>query len=442
MQTQLEFAIHPAYSDTLKKAFDMKAKRLASENSIMRRALSKVPGLGAHFMLEDEAPKVKDYKVDAEGVAEICINGPLLEGDDWLCYWGYCTYGKIRRQVFEIQGDVTVKAIRLLIDSPGGTVQGAYETQRVLSGSAKPVIEARASTLCASAAYLLASTAQKITCDLHSSVGCIGTIMTVYGDKAYLSQLGVKRWTLVSNVSPYKNSDPDDTGDEGLQRLQAWIDKQGMVFVERVAQLRNVTVEKVLADYGKGDVIVGTDAVAAGLADELLGEAIVNQPGSGSEEAMGKTTVTGASAEDTKPKDEADATGGESTAAANEDMESGAEAEGGESTAEATTSAPVDAVEKERRRLKAIDDLRATGFEDIISNAKYGPKRLSVSQVKAQIYDEQKRRQLAAKGKVEQLATTKPGKGVTSTGPEKTDAQKAEEQNREAGKKVKSQVRP
>jgi ClpP class serine protease len=47
------------------------------------------------------------------------------------------------------------------------------------------------------------------------------------------------------------------------------VDALGKVFVETVARNRGVATETVLADFGKGGILIGQDAVSAGLADGI-----------------------------------------------------------------------------------------------------------------------------------------------------------------------------
>lgn len=361
------------------------------------------------------------YAIRENGVAEIAICGPLMAMPEWCEAYGYCSYERIRKQVLKAQIDERVSAIRLVIDSPGGTVSGCYETQRTLSASAKPILEAEVRTIGASAAYLLACTAQKILIDNHSSVGSVGTIMTIYGEKKFLEMLGISRETFVSAVSPFKNDDPEDTGDEGRARLQAWINKAGLVFAERVAELRGVPVEKVLSDYGRGDVLVGAEAIAAGLADGYIGAA---------SKAPVMQNETGVNA--MKPDEEKE-----------KENPAAVDAETDESTAP-ETEPEVDAAAAERDRLKAIDDLRLTGFDDLVTEAKYGPNRMSVDQLKARVFDAQRQRLASASETLKELAANdaKTAAAVASAGATLSSATHEEQANREAGRKARTLVRP
>lgn len=299
------------------------------------------------------------YEIE-NGVAEIRIEGPLMDGPCWYELFGVSSYERIRKQIYEANLDPNVTGIRLCVNSPGGTVSGCFETQKCLSSSEKPIVEAEVETICASAAYLLAATAQKITAGSHSTVGSIGCILTIHGDKGFLAKMGITRTTLVSSVSPNKNDDPEDTGDAGLMRLQEWVNSLGQVFAERVATLRHIPVETVLANYGKGGVFVGKSALAAGIIDSLN-----DMEEQMKAETTETTTVTTTeTAPDAAPMDST--------------ME------------EASTDAPgvegTDRVGKELDRLKAIDDLKITGHDDLVYKAKYA-ERVDANTLKAWVFD-------------------------------------------------------
>ena len=57
--------------------------------------------------------------------------------------------------------------------------------------------------------------------------------------------------------------------EDGRIEIVATLDAVEKQFVADVARGRKTTVEKVLADFGRGGVKVGADAVKAGMADKV-----------------------------------------------------------------------------------------------------------------------------------------------------------------------------
>lgn len=158
--------------------------------------------------------------------------------------------------------DSKVSTIILDIDSPGGQVNGVSDiAQMVRAASTRKPVIAHVSGMAASAGYWIASAAPQIVVSDTAQVGSIGVVSTVYidDDDSIVE--------IVSSQSPGKR--PDVRTDEGRAQIQRDTDAIAQIFVETVAANRGVTADKVLTDFGKGGLLVGRDAVAAGMADRV-----------------------------------------------------------------------------------------------------------------------------------------------------------------------------
>lgn len=155
-----------------------------------------------------------------------------------------------------------VRAIVLTIDSPGGEINGTNELADLIFAArgAKPIV-AHINQLGCSAAYWIASACDYVVADDTAGVGCIGVVCTAWKseDDGTIE--------IVSSQTPNKRYDVET--DDGRAVLQDYCDRLADVFIERVARNRGVSTEKVLRDFGAGATLVGKQAVAAGLADEL-----------------------------------------------------------------------------------------------------------------------------------------------------------------------------
>jgi ClpP class serine protease len=160
--------------------------------------------------------------------------------------------------------DPKTEAILLAVDSPGGEVAGIAELAEMIhrARSVKPVW-AYVSDLGASAAYWLASAAEQIVIAETAALGSIGVVAAVKDpDRQKADEI-----EFVSSVSPRKRADPRT--DAGKAQLQGLVDSLGQIFVEHVARYRGVSAETVEREYGSGGLLVGRDAVTAGLAERL-----------------------------------------------------------------------------------------------------------------------------------------------------------------------------
>lgn len=168
----------------------------------------------------------------------------------------------IRAQLDEALEDDAVKAILLSIDSPGGELNGIPElAEAIFKARAKKPIIAHVSHQAASAGYWLASAANLIIAFESAAVGSIGVMFSFPEFK------GDGTVDIVSSVSPKKLIDVST--EEGRELMQAHADKLGKIFIQTIARNRGVEFDSVIEDFGKGDIKIGDDALAAKMVDGL-----------------------------------------------------------------------------------------------------------------------------------------------------------------------------
>lgn len=164
--------------------------------------------------------------------------------------------------------DPNVAGVIIEADSPGGAVAGTHEFAEMIFGArgSKPIVTYVGWQL-ASAAYWIGTAADEVVIDRTSMVGSIGVLYTVTDTSASDARRGIRTLEFVSSQSPHKRIDLD--ADEGRAKIQKIVDDVADVFVESVAKYRNVAVETVLSEFGQGNVLVGAEAIDAGMADRL-----------------------------------------------------------------------------------------------------------------------------------------------------------------------------
>jgi len=156
-----------------------------------------------------------------------------------------------------------VKTIILNMDCPGGQAAGISELAQYIRNDIKKPIICYVDDLAASGGYWLASACDHIASSKTAVVGSIGAVYSFSVNK----NDGVEKIEIVSSVSPKKRF--DITTDEGKGQVQVWADRLGEIFVEDVAAFRGVTTKKVLEKFGQGDLLIGKDALKAGMVDEI-----------------------------------------------------------------------------------------------------------------------------------------------------------------------------
>lgn len=199
-------------------------------------------------------------------VARIVIDGPIYRYADYFTkYSGGVTTEALAKEFQAALDDPQIAAIALIIDSPGGEATGINELADTIyrSRGQKP-IHAYIEGYGASAAYWIASAADVVTVDENALVGSIGTVAG-YPDPSKRIKYTVD---FVSSQSPKKRVDPNSP--EGAAYLQQMVDDMTEVFISKVMRNRNISRQQVLAV--EGGMVVGAQAVVAGLADSLGSE--------------------------------------------------------------------------------------------------------------------------------------------------------------------------
>lgn len=196
-------------------------------------------------------------------VAMIPVAGPLFRyANLFTRISGATSYEVLAQDITHVLDSDEVDALILVLDSPGGEVNGCAElASLIFEARGQKPIAAYVSGDAASGAYWIASACDEIIVSSTSGLGSIGVVGT------YRSQEDVHSIEIVSSQSPFKRL--DIAVDEDRQRLQDRMDALASVFVQSVANYRSVSVDTVLEHFGQGDVLIGQTAVNQGLADRL-----------------------------------------------------------------------------------------------------------------------------------------------------------------------------
>ena len=172
------------------------------------------------------------------------------------------------RTAFEDPG---AQAVVLLINSPGGSpVQAGIindEVRRLKAKHSKPVY-AVVEESCASAAYYIAVSADKIFVDKASIVGSIGVLMDGFGFTGLMEKLGIERRLMTAGENK-GFLDPFSPQTE-KQRVfaQSMLDQIHKQFIGVVKEGRGKRLKET-PDMFSGLFWTGQQAVELGLADQL-----------------------------------------------------------------------------------------------------------------------------------------------------------------------------
>ena len=202
-----------------------------------------------------------------DGVAVLPLVGPMFRRANLLTEVSGATSTELLARDFNAAlADPEVAAIVLDVDSPGGEANGVNEVAGMIhqARGQKPIV-AYVSYLGASGAYWIASAADRIVVDATALLGSVGVVSMVVDTSRQDQERGIVR--IVSTQSPRKLAEPST--EEGRAEIQQRADALADVFVDAVARNRGVAREQVLEQFGRGGIVVGRNAVEAGMADSL-----------------------------------------------------------------------------------------------------------------------------------------------------------------------------
>lgn len=202
------------------------------------------------------------------GVAVIGLVGPIFPRANIMTEnSGATSIERSREQFRAALADTEVKAILLNIDSPGGAVSGVAEfAAEVFAARKRKPVVAYAAGAMASAAYWIGSAASRVVVDPTALIGSIG-VATAASKQVSADQAGEMTYDIVSTNAPDKRPDPSQP--QGHATIVATLDSIEGEFIAAVAKHRGVDAETVRAEFGRGGVKVGREAVDAGMADAV-----------------------------------------------------------------------------------------------------------------------------------------------------------------------------
>jgi ClpP class serine protease len=197
----------------------------------------------------------------AGDVAEITIEGVLSNKPDIWAYWfggGNCTYESIRQSLALAAADPAIKRVVLNIASPGGYVDGLFDTLAALEAFSKP--KTTRASQADSAAYALAAMGGSIEAtNPAAEFGSVGVVSTYYIDDTIVE--------ITSTNAPNKR--PDPTTPEGQAVIREFLDAIHDLFVDAIARGRATTKDLVNANFGRGAVLLAKDAKRLGMIDKI-----------------------------------------------------------------------------------------------------------------------------------------------------------------------------
>lgn len=222
---------------------------------------------GLDFMVvedSEEEPELYELVGDA---AVVTICGPLFSKRQWFAD----SYEDIQCRFDAALACAEAKRVILRIDSPGGDVPGCFELagyMREMSAAAGKDLIAFSDGRACSAAYALASAADKFFITPTATIGSIGVYEVIADVTAQDKAMGV-RFIFAASGERKLDGNPHVTPSEGaIESIQANVRGLADLFFELVAAHRGMPAAQVAAL--EAGTFFGANAVALGLADGTM----------------------------------------------------------------------------------------------------------------------------------------------------------------------------
>lgn len=206
-----------------------------------------------------------------DGIAVIEIAGTLVHRGAWIGQSsGLTSYEGIAAQLQAAVADPGVRGIALDIDSFGGEVAGAFDlADRIRAARAQKPVHAFVAEHALSAGYVLASQADRIILPRTGAVGSIGVVALHTDMSGALDQKGIAV-TLIHAGAHKIDANPYQPLPEAIHdQMQRELEVVRFLFAETVAAGRGDRLNQGAALATEAAVFRGSDAIAAGLADDL-----------------------------------------------------------------------------------------------------------------------------------------------------------------------------
>ncbi|TYP72343.1 MULTISPECIES: signal peptide peptidase SppA [Nitrosomonas] len=211
------------------------------------------------------------YQIN-NGVAVIPIHGVIAKKMNMFdAISGGVSTQLVARDIRAAVDDPAVKSILLHIDSPGGTVDGTQTLANLVkeASAIKPVMTF-ADGVMASAAYWIGSAASEIVSSGDTTqIGSIGVVTTHKDISKAEEKSGVK--TTEISAGKYKRiaSQFSPLSEEAQAHLQDQVDQLYTIFVDSVAENRDVSSDVVLEQMADGRVFLSKEALKRGMIDHI-----------------------------------------------------------------------------------------------------------------------------------------------------------------------------
>jgi len=166
--------------------------------------------------------------------------------------------------------DPKIGTIVISVDSPGGTVAGTSElATTILAARGQKQVVAHVGYLCASAAFWIASAAERLIVSPSGEVGSVGVFLAHFDYSEQLRKDGVRPTLIHAGRFKTEGNPYEPLTAAARQQYQKGVDESHQKFIAALARHRGVSAEIVATTFGEGRIFGASEAVARRMADEV-----------------------------------------------------------------------------------------------------------------------------------------------------------------------------
>jgi len=204
------------------------------------------------------------------GIAMIQVAGTLVHKASWMdAMCGMRGYDAIRLDFLTAMNDSQVRGVCLAVDSGGGEVSGCFDlVDTIFKARGDKPIWAILDDSAYSAAYAIASAADRVIVPRTGGTGSVGVIAMHFDESKAMEGAGVAV-TIIQYGDKKAHGNPfAPLGKEAAAAYQADVDTMGDLFVSTVARNRKMSAARVRAT--QAGTYMGAAGVGVGFADAVM----------------------------------------------------------------------------------------------------------------------------------------------------------------------------
>jgi signal peptide peptidase SppA len=227
-------------------------------------------GAAPRFTESDLRVGPTNMRIADNGIAIIPVLGTLVMNAGGVHpASGITSYEQIESAFDVALADSSVRAILLEIDSPGGEVSGVFDlVDKIRAARGTKPIWAISNEMALSAAYAIASAADRVVLPRTAHVGSVGVVAAHVDQSGWDKEMGLAYSYIFAGEKKIDGNPHQPLSDRARADIQASVNSAMDIFVATVALGRGMSEEAVRAT--QAGIFNGAAAIESGFADSVM----------------------------------------------------------------------------------------------------------------------------------------------------------------------------